>query len=53
MKVHMYQMTYVCFLPNGLIDDIVVGNHLLLGGEGQILETSLSLLKVDVAETTV
>ena len=49
----MYWMTYVCFLPNGLVDDIVVGNHLLLGGKGQILETSLSLLQVDVAETTV
>lgn len=44
---------YLCFLTNGLIDDVVVWHNLLLGRKRQVLQTSISLLQVDVAKTAV
>jgi hypothetical protein len=44
---------YLCCFINGLVDYVVIGHHLLLGGKGQILHTGILLLEVDVAEATV
>ena len=44
---------YLCLLPDGLINDIVVLDNLLLDSVGQVLQTSLLLLQVDVAQTSV
>jgi hypothetical protein len=44
---------YLCFLTYGLIDDVVVWHNLLLGRKRQVLQTSISLLQVDVAKTAV
>lgn len=46
-------VTYIGFLTNSIIDHIVIFNNLLLDCKCQVLHTSLLLLEVDVAETTV
>jgi hypothetical protein len=46
-------MLYLCGLIDGLINHVVVWHHLLLCSERQVLQTGVSLLQVDVAETTV
>ena len=45
--------SYLSLFPDGLVDDIVVLDHLLLHGVSKILEAGLLLLQVDVAEPTV
>lgn len=44
---------YLCLLTNRLIDNVVVLYNLLLDSVRQILHTSIFLLQVDVAETSV
>ena len=51
--VYLVLRPYLCILVDGLVNYIVVRNHLLLRSEGQILQTRIPLLQVDVAETTV
>ena len=44
---------YLCFFADGLVNDVVIGHDLFLCGKGQILQTGVSLLQVDVAQTAV
>lgn len=44
---------YLCFFSDGLVDDVVILDHLLLHSVRQVLQTSIFLLQVDVAKTTV
>lgn len=45
--------SYLCFLPNCLIDDIVILDNLFLDGEREILHSSFLLLEVYITETTI
>lgn len=45
--------TYLGLLADGLVNDIVVLDDLLLHGVREILHTSILLLQVDVAQTAV
>jgi hypothetical protein len=45
--------SYLGLFPDCLINDVVVLDNLLLHGIGQILQTGLLLLQVDVAETSI
>ena len=53
MERNSRQNPYLCLLPDGLVNHVVIWDDLLLGGEGQILHSSVLLLEVDVAQTTV
>ena len=44
---------YLCLVPNSIINHTVVLDNLLLGGILQILDTSIHLIEVDVAEAPV
>ena len=44
---------HLCFLLDGLVNHVVVLDHLLLGRICQILQAGLFLLQVDVAEAAV
>lgn len=46
-------LSHLCFLLDGLVNHIVVLNHLLLGRICQILQASFFLLQIDVAEAAV
>ena len=46
-------MSYFCFLTDSFVNHIVIWDHFLLGSKGQILQTRLPLLQVDVAKTTI
>lgn len=48
-----HSSAYLCFLPNRLVNDIVILDDLFLDGILQILQTSIFLLKIDVAESPV
>lgn len=45
--------TYIGFLADRVVNDIVVLDNLFLGSVDEILHASLLLLQIDVAETTV
>lgn len=40
-------------VPNRFVNDIMVLNHLFLDGVGQVLQTQLLLLQIDVAQTAI
>lgn len=45
--------TYLGFLPDGLVNDIVVLNDLFLDGELKVLETGILLLQINIAQTSI
>lgn len=45
--------SYLCLLVNGLVDDVVILDDLLLDRVGQVLHTGVLLLQVDVAQAAV
>lgn len=46
-------VAYICILPNGIVNHVVVGRDFLLCGIGEILHTGNHLLEVDIAEPPV
>jgi hypothetical protein len=44
---------YLCALPDRLVDDVVVGDGLLLGGKRQVLHALVDLAQVYVAEAAI
>lgn len=52
-KVSWICESHLGLVPDSLINDIVILNHLLLDGILQVLHASFHLLKVDVAQTTI
>lgn len=62
MKVHSQRrshsqvkagVAYICTLPNGIVNHVVVGRDFLLCGVGEILHTGNHLLEVDIAKPPV
>lgn len=49
----MRRVAYLGLFTNGLINHIMIGDDLLLCGEIQVLHSSVLLLQIDVAQTTI